>query len=99
MTAMKNLVFAIAGMLLVAGCSKDSSKEPKAEAEVNVNLGKEKNSLEGALDKAGREMKEGAREAKAKLQDAGETLKEKAQAAKDKLTDDKKAEVKVEVNK
>jgi hypothetical protein len=95
---MKNIAILIAAGFLLAGCGA-KNEEPKAEAQVSVDLNKEKNSLDKALDKAGDEVKKGADEAKAKLDEAGDALKKNAEAAKDKLTTDKHAEIKVEVKK
>lgn len=82
----------------MGGCSRENG-EPKAEASVKVDLDKTKDSLENAADKVESEVKKGAKEAKAKLEDAGDAIKDKLETAKDKLSDDKKAEVKIEVKK
>lgn len=91
---MRRIALCVMAALFIAGCSRESEK-PKASVEVHV--GNDKGSLENALDDAGRSLKKGAKEAEAKLKDAGDAIKDKVDAAKDKLSDDKKAEVKVQV--
>ena len=81
--------------LFLAGCSGE--KSPKAEASVSIDTGNAKDKINDALDKAGAEIKKAGNEAKAKLEDTGDAIKKKSEEAKDKLTDDKKAEVEVEV--
>jgi hypothetical protein len=62
-----------------------------------VSVNDNKGSLESAMDKAADKIKDGADEAKDKLDAAGAKIKDGVEDAKDKLSDDKKAEVKVEV--
>lgn len=92
---MKSVAILIAAGFALAGCSK--KPEPKVDASVNVDLSKAKDNLNGAMDKAGQELKKGANEAKGKLEDAGDALKKDVEAAKDKLSDDKKPGVTIDV--
>ena len=92
---MKNIALLIAAGFLFVGCSGEKAPEPKAEAEVNVDLGKQADQLGAAMEKAGENLKEGAEKAKDKLEDAGQALKRNVEEAKDKLTDDKSVEVEV----
>lgn len=80
----------------LVGCSQNDSSSDRS---VSIDLDKQKESVQKTLNNAERELKKGAREAQAKLEKAGDTLKQKAEEVKDKLTDDKKAEVKVDVKK
>ncbi|HEV8544207.1 MAG TPA: hypothetical protein VGR78_17600 [Verrucomicrobiae bacterium] len=89
----KLLVILAMAVGVLAGCSQKDS----ASGSVKIDVSSEKDSLQNTLSSAENNIKKGAKEAQAKLEKAGETIKEKAGEAKDKLTDDKKAEVKVEV--
>jgi hypothetical protein len=94
----KTLAVGAIAVGVLMGCTQ---KESSSERSVNIDLSKEKSSLQKTLSSAESNLKKGAREAQDKLQEAGDTIKRKAEEAKDKLTDEKKpnAAVTVEVKK
>jgi ElaB/YqjD/DUF883 family membrane-anchored ribosome-binding protein len=96
---MKKFAMCLTTALFLTACGKEDGDGPKAETTVTVDVEDSKDSLEKSLDKAGREIKAGAKEAQEKLEDAGEAIQEKYEDAKDKLDDDKGAEVEVKINK
>jgi hypothetical protein len=97
--AMKYLVLPVLTVCFFAACGKNQDDGPKIEASVEVKGDSAADSMQKGLEKAGHEIKKGAKQAQSKLEDAGEAIKDKVEEAKDKLSSDKKAEVEVKVKK
>src|SRR5687768_3707607 len=96
---MKQFALCVFAALFLTACGKGSGSAPSAETSVKIDIDEQKDALEKNLEKAGREIKAGAKEAQEKLEDAGDAIKDKLEDAKDKLDNDKKTKIEIEIKK